>query len=89
MAAELDEMTQYDWFAHARVYETTGDEKKALEAYEESLKIDQEFAKAWFYKGKLHYRLGQKELAKECAKRTIEIKPEWEKHVKKYMPDIL
>jgi tetratricopeptide (TPR) repeat protein len=88
MAAELDEMTQYDWFAHARSYETKGDDNKALEAYEESLKIDQEYAKAWFYKARLHYRLGQKKLAKECAKRTIAIKPDWEKHVKKYMPDI-
>ena len=88
MAAELDEMTQYDWFAHARSYETTGNYEKALEAYEESLKIDPNFAKAWFYKAKLHYKLGQMDLAKECAKRTLEITPEWEKHVKKYMPKI-
>ena len=88
MAAELDEMTQYDWFARAKVYETTGDTKKALEAYEESLKIDPNFAKAWFYKGKLHYKLGQIDEAKECAERTIAIIPEWEKHVKKYMPDL-
>lgn len=88
MAAELDEMTQYDWFAHARVYETKGEEKKALEAYEESLKIDQEYAKAWFYKAKLHYKLGQKKLAKECVKHTLELKPDWEKHVKKYMPGL-
>ena len=40
MAAELDEMTQYDWFSHARVHETTGNDKKAIEAYEESLKLD-------------------------------------------------
>jgi len=88
MAAELDEMTQYDWFAHARAYETSGEDKKALEAYEESLKIDQKYAKAWFYKAKLHYKLGQKKLAKECVKHTLEIKPEWENHVKKYLPDL-
>ncbi|TFG95794.1 tetratricopeptide repeat protein [Candidatus Thorarchaeota archaeon] len=88
MAAELDEMTQYDWFAHARVYENTGDTKKAIEAYEESLKIDPTFAKAWFYKGKLHYKLGEKDQARECVMRTLEIKPEWENHVKKYMPDL-
>ena len=88
MAAELDEMTQYDWFAHARAYETKGEEKKALEAFEEALKLDPNYAKAWFYKARLHYKLGQKDLAKECAIRTIKIKPDWEKHVKKYMPDI-
>ncbi len=88
MAAELDEMTQYDWFAHARSYETKGEEKKAIEAYEESLKIDRKYAKAWFYKAKLHYKLGQKKLAKECIKHTLELKPDWEKHVKKYMPDL-
>ena len=88
MAAGLDEMTQYDWFSHARVYETTGEDNKALEAYEESLKIDPTYAKAWFYKAKLHYKLGQKDQARECVKRTLDIKPEWDSHVKKYMPGL-
>jgi tetratricopeptide (TPR) repeat protein len=88
MAAELDEMTQYDWFANARMQETLGETKKAIEAYEEALKIDPQFAKAWFYLAKLHYKLGHKEKAKECAKRTIEIVPAWESHVKKYMPKL-
>ena len=88
MAAELDEMTQYDWFAHARAYETRGDYDKALNAYEEALQLDPKFAKAWFYKAKLHYELGQKTQAKECAQRTIELTPEWESHVKKYMPNL-
>lgn len=88
MAAEIDEMTQYDWFAQARVHETTGNDAKALEAYEEALKIDPKFAKAWFYKAKLYYKLGQKDLAKECAERAVEIKPDWGSHVKKYMPGL-
>ena len=88
MAAELDEMTQYDWFSHARMYETTGELKKAMAAYEEALKIDPKYAKAWFYKAKLHYKLGEMEQARECVKRTLEITPEWEKHVKKYMPEL-
>jgi len=88
MAAGLNEMTQYDWFSHARVYETTGELDKALEAYEEALKLDPQFAKAWFYKAKVHYKLGQKNLARECVKHTLEIKPDWESHVKKYMPDL-
>jgi len=88
MAAELNEMTQYDWFSQARVYETTGNLEKALEAYEEALKLDPQYAKAWFYKAKLHHKLGQMDLAKECVKRTLEIKPDWKNHVKKYLPNL-
>ena len=88
MAAELDQMTQYDWFSQARIHETNGNDEKALEAYENSLKIDPEYAKAWFYKAKLHYKLGEKELAKECIERTLELEPDWERYVKRYMPDL-
>lgn len=88
MAAELDEMTQYDWFSQARIHETTGNDKKAIKAYEESIKLDAKFAKAWFYKAKLHYKLGEKDLAKECVKRALELEPDWEKYIKRYMPDL-
>ena len=88
MAAEIDQMTQYDWFSHARIHETNGDDDKALKAYEEALKIDPEFAKAWFYKAKLHYKHGEKEQAKKCVRRTLELEPDWEKYVKRYMPDL-
>lgn len=88
MSAELHEMTQYDWFSQARIHETNGEDRKALEAYEESIKIDATFAKAWFYKAKLHYKLGEKKLAKECVERTLALEPDWEKYVKRYMPDL-
>ncbi|MFW9887583.1 MAG: tetratricopeptide repeat protein [Candidatus Thorarchaeota archaeon] len=54
MAAAPDEMTQYDWFGQARIYETTDDYESALQAYEKALEPDPDFAKAWFYKAKLH-----------------------------------
>jgi tetratricopeptide (TPR) repeat protein len=82
MAAAPEDMTQYDWFSQGRIYETTGDDQKAIEAYEESIRIDPEFAKAWFFKAKLHFKLGQVELARDCARRVIELEPKWEKYVK-------
>jgi len=88
MSADPNHMTQYDWFSQARIHETMGDDEKALAAYEESVKIDPQHAKAWFYKAKLHYRLGQMALAKECAKNVLRLKPEWESHVKKYLPKL-
>lgn len=88
MAAEIKERTQYDWFSVARIHETRGQDNDALEAYEESIKLDPDYAKAWFCKAKLHYKLGQKDKAKECAERVLELKPDWEKYIKKYLPDI-
>ena len=88
MAAEIDERTQFDWFSIARIHETKGDDKKALKAYAESIKIDSSYAKAWFYKAKLHYKLGQKKEAKECVEKVLELEPDWEKYVKKYLPDL-
>jgi tetratricopeptide (TPR) repeat protein len=88
MAAEIHERTQYDWFSIARIHETYGDYEEALQAYEESIKLDAGYAKAWFHKAKLHFKLGQKKEAKECSDRVVELKPDWEKYVKKYMPDL-
>ncbi|MGY5855791.1 MAG: tetratricopeptide repeat protein [Candidatus Thorarchaeota archaeon] len=88
MAAEIHERTQYDWFSIARIHETRGEDKEALKAYEESIKLDASYAKAWFHKAKLHYKLGQMKEAKECANKVVELKPDWEKYVKKYMSDL-
>ena len=81
-------MTQFDWFSQARIHETSGDLKAALEAYESALKIDPKFAKAWYYKAKLHLRMGQKKEAKESANKALEFEPKWEKHVEKLLAGI-
>ncbi|MFX1607137.1 MAG: tetratricopeptide repeat protein [Promethearchaeota archaeon] len=88
MAAEINERTQFDWFGVARIHETNGDYEEALKAYEESIKLDDTFAKAWFYKAKLHYMLDQIQEARECVERVLELEPDWEKYVKRYMPDL-
>ncbi|MBN2230258.1 MAG: tetratricopeptide repeat protein [Candidatus Thorarchaeota archaeon] len=88
MAADLKDMTQYDWFSQARIHETNGEDEKALEAYEESVKLDPQYAKAWFYKAKLHYKLKQMKEAKDCVKRVLELEPDWESYIKKYLPKL-
>ncbi len=88
MAADIKDRTQYDWFSVARIYETKGQDNEAMKAFEESIKLDPNYAKAWFYKAKLHYKLGQKDQVKECVSRVLELKPEWEKYIQKYLPDI-
>ncbi len=82
MAAEPDQMTEYDWFGKARSCETRGDLEEAIKAYEKAIDINPDFAKAWYYKAKLHLRLDQKDKAIECAKKALELKPSWEKFVK-------
>ncbi len=88
MAADIEERTQFDWFSVARIYETKGQDNEAMKAYEESIKLDPNYAKAWFYKAKLHYKLDQKNKAKDCVKRVLELKPDWKIYVEKYLPEL-
>jgi tetratricopeptide (TPR) repeat protein len=88
LAAEIKERTQFDWFSVARIHETRGNDKEALKAYEESIKLDPKYAKAWFYKAKLHYKLGQKRQAQECVKRVLELEPDWKRYIEKYLPNL-
>jgi tetratricopeptide (TPR) repeat protein len=88
MSANPEDMTQYDWFSQARIQETMGNDEKALEAYEESIKLDAHYAKAWFYKAKLHYKLKQMEQARDCVKHVLELEPAWKSYVEKYMPHL-
>ncbi|MHA2140171.1 MAG: tetratricopeptide repeat protein [Candidatus Thorarchaeota archaeon] len=88
MAAAPEEMTQYDWFAQARIHEIADEYDSAFQAYRNALEIDPKFAKAWYYKAKLHQQLGQESDAVICGKKVLELKPEWEHHVRKFLPDI-
>lgn len=88
MAAEIDERTQYDWFSIGKMHETKKEYEKAIQAYEEAIKLDPKLAKAWYYKAKAHHALEQEDLARECAAKALELEPTWEKHIKKFIPDI-
>lgn len=88
MAAEIDERTQYDWFSVGKMHETRNEYKEAIQAYEEAIKLDPKFAKAWFYKSRAHHALKQKKEARECAVKALQLEPTWEKHIKKFIPDI-
>ncbi len=88
MSVTKEDFTEYDWFGEARIRETAGDLEGALEAFEESLKLNPEFAKAWYYKAELHLRRGETEKAIECARKAIELKPSWRKHFEKNMPEL-
>ena len=88
MAAEIDERTQYDWFAIGKAYESKGELQNAINAYEQAIKLDPKLAKAWFYKAKLHHKLKQMEEAKDAARKTLQLEPGWEKHIRKFLPDL-
>ncbi len=88
LAAAKEDYTEYDWFGEARIRETEGNSEGALEAFSESIKLNPNFAKAWYYKALLHYELGQKDEALECAKKALELKPTWEKHIRKNLPEL-
>lgn len=83
VSAELDDFTEYDWFGEARIRETAGNIEGAIDAFAEAIKLNPNFAKAWYYKALLHFQLGQNEDAIFCAKKAVELKPSWEKHLKK------
>ncbi|MGY5875171.1 MAG: tetratricopeptide repeat protein [Candidatus Thorarchaeota archaeon] len=88
MSVGYEDYTAFDWFAEAKSFEKSQEYDKALMAYDEALKLNPEMAKGWFYKAAMHYKLGQKDKAAECAKKAVELKPSWEKHVKRDMPDL-
>ena len=88
MSVSYEDYTEYDWFGEARCLESSGEFEKALKAFDESIKLNPDFAKAWYYKAVLLYRLGRKDEAAECSKKVVELKPEWEKYIQKEMPDI-
>lgn len=76
-----DGKTRFDFYRMAKGYEVKGEYEKALEAFGKAIDIADDYAHAWFYKGKLHHKLGQYKEAIRCAERAVELEPSWESHV--------
>jgi len=71
-------------FFKARALEKEGKIQEALKEYEEVVSIDPSFDKAWFYKFKLHYQLGQIAEATLCAQNAVNLEPKWEKFIREF-----
>jgi tetratricopeptide (TPR) repeat protein len=87
LVSDENRQSQYDFYRAARSHEAQGRYAEALEAYAKAIEVAQDYADAWFYKGRLHHRLKQREEAVCCAKRALELKPSWQKHVQSILND--
>jgi len=67
----------------ARALEKKGNYDEAMAKYDEAVALDDQLAKAWFYKSRLHQELGQLEEATHCAQKAVDIDPKWAKFIKK------
>jgi len=74
-------------FHLGRTQERNGKYKEALSYYTDAVALDETFSDAWFYKFKLHLQLGQREEAKESAKRAISLDSKWEGIIAEYIEE--
>jgi tetratricopeptide (TPR) repeat protein len=88
MSTTPENYTEYDWFAEARSRETTGDVAGAIDAYKKAVAINAGFGKGWYYLALALYQAGKMDEAAESAKKALDLKPDWEKHIKKNMPGL-
>ena len=86
LTEDLDK-TRFDYYRKANGHEAKGEYEEALAAFAHAIELADDYAHAWFYKGKLHYRLGQYEDAVCCAERALELEPTWESHIVKILRD--
>jgi len=66
----------------ARALEKEGKLEEAIQKYEEALSLDNQLAKAWFYKFRIHHGLGQKDDAEHCAQKAVDLDPKWMKFIR-------
>jgi tetratricopeptide (TPR) repeat protein len=82
-----EEMTRFDFYRMAKSHEAKGEYEKALEAFAKAIDIADDYAHAWYYKGQLHYKLGQYQDAIKCAKRAVELEPSWQTQIIRMLRD--
>jgi hypothetical protein len=78
----MSEMDAKTLFFEARALEKEGKMEDALQKYEEAIAIEDTFDKAWFYKFKIHYQLGQLDEATHCAQKAVDLEPKWVKFIR-------
>lgn len=79
--------SRYELYREAKSHESSGRYDDALKAYGKAIEISSDYAHAWYYKSKLHYKLHQYDEAKYCAEKALKIAPTWEKHIQKILDD--
>jgi tetratricopeptide (TPR) repeat protein len=79
--------THFDYYRIAKSHEKNGRYDDALKAYSTALEINNDYAHAWYYKGKLHYQLGQFDKCVECAEKALTLAPDWSDHCNKMLSD--
>jgi tetratricopeptide (TPR) repeat protein len=82
-----DKMSRFDFYRIAKGYEAKGEYERAIEAFGKAIELAEDYAHAWYYKGQLHYKMGQYKDAIDCGKRVLEIEPSWESNVVKMLRD--
>lgn len=79
--------SRYELYRMAKSHEASGRYDEALAAYAKAIEVSSDYAHAWFYKSRLHYKLHQYKEAKCCAEKALELAPSWAKHIKQILED--
>ena len=66
-------VSRYELYREAKSFEANGQYNDALRAYGKAIEISADYAHAWYYKSKLHYKLQQYDEAKYCAEKALKI----------------
>jgi tetratricopeptide (TPR) repeat protein len=80
-------LTHFDYYRRAKAHEKNGRYEEALSEYARAIQLQNDYAHAWFYKGKLHYQLGQYRDCVNCAEKALELAPDWSEHCMRMLSD--
>ncbi len=82
-----EDLDHFALYRKAKSHEANGRYDEALSAYSKAVRINEEYAHAWFYKARLHYQLGQYNECIECAEKAMKLAPDWSDHCTKMLVD--
>ncbi len=78
----MSEVDTDSLYLEGRTLEKEGKKEEALRKFEEVVSADEKFDKAWFYKFKIHYELGQIEEATKCAQKAVDLNFKYVKFIR-------